>query len=370
MPSPSPLTLDEADAVLTRAQHLATSILALRGQRAATSPALRKRIGDRDGWVCRVCKGAIDPDLKWLQPDKTAIAGHEAHLADWNPTDETEILAWIGDDVDRAEVAWAWSLGKTWKDRHTWSSPSTRKQWSKEFWATLREGSRGRALRNGEYGTVEHIVPVSVGGTNDEANLAIAHRRCNTHTGAEGASNAVLLAAPWTARRLLADLSVLRDAREVDVQEMASRFVELVRARRLLGVATSDDEALEGQVPRALAFYTTLHQPLWDARREFIEAAREFAYGDLDRELDLRARVEAINKRMAQLKQPAAVGRWQAKRAVFADELGKLRQERFAMNSRISYLSGMSGHVRDAGWWLGLRDRLPDVLREEWRGLP
>lgn len=34
--------------------------------------------------------------------------------------------------------------------------------------------------------TIEHIVPVSKGGTNDPANLALSHRCCNTARGNRG----------------------------------------------------------------------------------------------------------------------------------------------------------------------------------------
>lgn len=37
--------------------------------------------------------------------------------------------------------------------------------------------------RTGEGATIEHIVPRSLGGTNDERNLGIAHPRCNGEKG-------------------------------------------------------------------------------------------------------------------------------------------------------------------------------------------
>jgi hypothetical protein len=42
--------------------------------------------------------------------------------------------------------------------------------------------------------TIEHILPVSRGGTNDPSNLALAHRHCNTARGNRGHSQLVLVA--------------------------------------------------------------------------------------------------------------------------------------------------------------------------------
>jgi len=42
--------------------------------------------------------------------------------------------------------------------------------------------------------TIEHIVPVSLGGTNDPGNLALAHRHCNTARGNRGESQLLLVA--------------------------------------------------------------------------------------------------------------------------------------------------------------------------------
>lgn len=42
--------------------------------------------------------------------------------------------------------------------------------------------------------TIEHIVPVSRGGTNDHGNLALAHRYCNTARGNRGHSQLLLVA--------------------------------------------------------------------------------------------------------------------------------------------------------------------------------
>jgi 5-methylcytosine-specific restriction endonuclease McrA len=42
--------------------------------------------------------------------------------------------------------------------------------------------------------TIEHILPVSQGGTNEPGNLALAHRHCNTARGNRGHSQLLLVA--------------------------------------------------------------------------------------------------------------------------------------------------------------------------------
>lgn len=83
---PAPDTLTNADATLAAVEQFAQSILALKARRGSISHARRKRIGDRDGWICRTCGQPVDPELKWSQPDRAAIPGLEADLAALNPT--------------------------------------------------------------------------------------------------------------------------------------------------------------------------------------------------------------------------------------------------------------------------------------------
>lgn len=370
MPDTPQQALSDADAILARAQKLAHAVLALNGRRTAIGPAMRRRIGDRDGWICRVCGQPIDPGLVWQQADLVAIAEHEAHLAQWQPTLEAQLVEWIGTDVDRADVAWAWSLGKSWKDRTKYAPPSERKQWTEGFWKTLRAVSRQRPEHNGACGTVEHLVPVSMGGTNDEANLAIAHKRCNTHTGAAGASNTDLLAARGAARRFLADLGRLRDAKEIAPAAAASWIGKMVTALRLLGTATSDHEALEDEALLAMTGYASHYQALWDARRECLERAREIEYEGATDEFALRIKIESIDARMKRLKLPATIERWEAKRTAVAAELSRLRQKRAIVRNHVVRLEAMSGHKHDAAWWLALRDRLPEALVSDTGGRP
>jgi hypothetical protein len=156
---------------------------------------------------------------------------------------------------------------------------------------------------------------------------------------------------------------VLRDAREIDAEMMAGHVVRMVAARRLLGLAAADDDTLERDVFDALVFYTAHYWDLWDARRECLAQAREFVYAGLDGELDLRLQIAGIDERVARLKRPSAIARWEVKRAEAAAELSGLQQERFVLHARVDAWAGLSGHAHDAAWWLALRAGLPEALQ-------
>lgn len=91
---------------LAEVDRLAQSIYALRARRVPLEPGTRRRIGERDGWICSICGEKTDPGIPW-----------DYSVGDW-------------------------------------------------------EG-------NDEFASVEHVVPVCMGGDNEDGNLAIAHLRCN-----------------------------------------------------------------------------------------------------------------------------------------------------------------------------------------------
>ena len=93
MPTVDAAPLAEADAILAAAEELARSVLALNKGRGTVTALQRKRIGDRDGWICQVCRGPIDPQLQWEQPNRAAILAYEAEIARLNPASEAEVLA-------------------------------------------------------------------------------------------------------------------------------------------------------------------------------------------------------------------------------------------------------------------------------------
>ena len=91
---------------LAEVDRLAQDIYALRARRVPLEPGTRRRIGERDGWICSICGEKTDKSVKW-----------DYDVGDW-------------------------------------------------------EG-------NDEFASVEHVVPVCMGGGNEDENLAIAHLRCN-----------------------------------------------------------------------------------------------------------------------------------------------------------------------------------------------
>ena len=369
MPTVDAAPLAEADAILAAAEELARSVLALNKGRGTVTALQRKRIGDRDGWICQVCRGPIDPQLQWEQPNRAAIPAYEAEIARLNPASEAEVLAWAGDDADRAQVAYAWSRGVSWKDRHDApalaQSGRDRGPWPSSLYSALWRVTEQRALRNAKCGTVEHLIPVSVGGTNAESNLVIAHKRCNTHIGAKGSTNAVLLAAPASARRFLDDLELLRDAREIDAKYTVRNIRGLLAARRVLGIAAEGEDGLDGRTRQALKVYATHHRELWDARRACMERVRDFEFDESGTALALRREIDAIGRRLTRLKRPDAIERWEAKRASASSAAARLKREPTAMRDRVHELRTVSGHAHDAAWWLALRDGLPGTLLGE-----
>lgn len=105
------------DELLDQIERVAGLVYDLRTERHRISRRLRDRIGERDGWACRICSGHVDRDLTWQHGSKPDL--------------------------------------------------------------------RGSGL-NDRYPSIEHILPVAMGGTNVEGNLAICHYGCNARRGRDG----------------------------------------------------------------------------------------------------------------------------------------------------------------------------------------
>lgn len=148
------------EVLLDLIERIARTVYNLRAPRRRVSKRVRDRVGDHDGWACRICGGHVDRDRPWVRP----VAGEPfAHGA------------------------------------------------------------------NDLYPSVEHLVPVGAGGTNDEANLAICHLGCNTrqsHYGRE-ADNYVQI------RRAMAASDVLNFVQRARVEgiERAVSSSSMVWAR-------------------------------------------------------------------------------------------------------------------------------------------
>jgi hypothetical protein len=360
--------LADADAILAHTEALAQSVLSLARPRRPIGPALRKRIGDREGWICRICGEAIDPELRWIQPDRAAIAEHEARTAGWSPTDEAEILAWVGDDPDRAEVVLAWSTGQTVR---AWKSSAVRRpsdftprEWSEAFRPALRGIARSRAAHNDEYGTVEHLVPVSTGGTNAESNLVLAHKRCNTNVGAEGASNAELLEAPGVARIVIREIRLLRDARECDSRLLLRYVGRLAGVRAAAGLPTDGPAPDGAEVRRALAAYTGAYGDMWQARRECMRRLFDLSFTTEGMGLVryLGAQLREADRKLETLVRPDAIERWHTRRLILSGLLPRAEANPSLLEDLLAEYADMSGQAHDAAWWQARRDEFPDLL--------
>ncbi len=78
----------------------------------------------------------------------------------------------------------------------------------------------------GEGATVEHILPRSLGGTNDLLNLGIAHRRCNGEKGRRWDPKRRHRAAPERYRTLLERLRAERLRRWRDVEHLEEQLAD------------------------------------------------------------------------------------------------------------------------------------------------
>lgn len=132
--------------LLDQIEQVARTVHDLRAPRRHVPKRVRNRVGDRDGWICRICHEPVDRDRPWIRPAP--------------------------------------------------GEPFVR-------------GS------NNLYPSVEHLVPVGVGGTNDEVNLAICHLACNslqTHPGGWQTDNFTAIRVATAATEVLKAVARVRNA--------------------------------------------------------------------------------------------------------------------------------------------------------------
>jgi len=220
---------------------------------------------------------------------------------------------------------------------------------------------RQRKLHNGEVATVEHLIPVSMGGPNAESNLAIAHKRCNTSSGAAGATNLALLDAPYIAKRLYLDLSRLRDAKEVAPALLAHYVGHLVAAWRKAGLLETGDAVSEAEVLRAATIYGEQYADLWEARRDCIWRVSAFRFMFAGRDLAqyLATEVRAADRKIKTLVRADAIERWRQRRLVAVALLPRAEANPSFLDDTLHAWTTVSGHAYDAAWWAARRDEFP-----------
>jgi hypothetical protein len=186
------LSVDGAIKVVDRAVAVVESLSTLKKPRVGVTAAVCNRAGERDGWVCRICGGPVDPTLQHLQLSPTEARAHAEHLARFGLDEVALVITWVGADGNRAEAATRWFLDAV-------EAVGRRVLFEEAeaggFLRAMHAPRQARTEHNKKAATVEHLHPVSLGGTNRMENLAIAHRGCNTHYNPV-AENAALVAAP------------------------------------------------------------------------------------------------------------------------------------------------------------------------------
>jgi hypothetical protein len=195
------------------------------------------RIGDRDGWICRNYAEPVDRTL--VIPDRRA---YDAYLKPFGPADLPGIVAWVGGDLDKAAaVAHAglaprylgaqpladWLADRRNRDprvpEYADLSDAQRRGWdhARERVVTL---VRRYQERNGASASIEHRLPVTLGGTDADGNLALSHLRCNTHHGSRSARNQAALDAVKAVELFRRDCALWRDGQMVSPELMAENF--------------------------------------------------------------------------------------------------------------------------------------------------
>jgi 5-methylcytosine-specific restriction endonuclease McrA len=266
------LSLDDATRVLRAAEDAARALLALKTPRVTIPPQVRDRVGERDGWICRICTKPVDPDLKIVDAPPQAARELDDHLARYTAIDDLdEVIAWVGADEERAAAARRWFDRRWNRARSPGQDPAAYaagraavRPWARMFKQRLGPLLRARETRLNMSASLEHLLPLCLGGSNDEANLGIAHRDCNTHPG-EAAK--ALLTSPDHARGLLTGTAALQAGADVDPESLILKFERVHTALRAAGTDPTALHAISTRLRPAL------HAWAPSARRETATAA-------------------------------------------------------------------------------------------------
>lgn len=330
-PSGPPAAVDattDPRIVLEHAAVLAQAVRALRAKRSGVPQKRRERIGERDGWVCCICGKPVDKTLQYDRGEPRNPA-YDTYLAGLTPRDMPQIVEWVAGDTGRARaVSHA---------RHT-----------EAWWLPYREGPRRHQVlyekhivplieaygaRNDLTPSVEHLVPVSVGGTNEDANLAIAHRHCNVRFGnVDGvpAPNQIKIHAALASTNLIADATDLLNGDPVSARRMRDCLNRVCALLESLGRGAEIPDGLREVFPAALEALIEPHRERWAAE----EAARRAESERQAQEYVLALRVAqqeevcaALDAKLAGLKRSDAIERCKTERTKQRRRLGRIKSQ-------------------------------------------
>lgn len=313
-------------ALLAEAERIVRTVQGVRAPRRAVTAKRREAIGERDEWICCICRRPIDKTLSYLQPD-LEIDVYVEHLATLNPRDMKSIIAWMREDPAKAHAI---HLARfQWRAAY-WDAPKAAHTLYARHVAPLVERYRHR---NDETASVEHLTPVSLGGTNEDSNLAIAHLKCNRDGGGGQVE------APYRAAMRASNLAsrFLRGAQALRLGEERSRppwlarwFEEICAWLELQGRGHEVPDSLRAGLPTALDRLAEPHRPRWEAEH----AARK---AEWERRLRVRwlksqitsqeALLAETDKKIESLHRADAIDRWKRKRATQRARLTRLKRE-------------------------------------------
>ena len=252
-------TVDDARELVDRSVAVVEALRALAKPRKDVKKALRGKIGDRDGWICRICREPVDPELAYRQRTPQEAREHAQHLARYTARDLHIVIEWVGQDGGRANSALRWFSAA-----HSESGlpEGALRSSSRNFLNIMISVAQARAEHNRRTASAEHLHPVSVGGGNEMVNLAIAHRGCNTAVN-PAAENADLLDAP----RLAAEFLERLHRGSTNGEAQAQRLDRVCAALANCGAPVPDHGDLVVGFPAALAVVHVAFADMWAARR-------------------------------------------------------------------------------------------------------
>lgn len=150
-------------------------------KRRGVPKRVRDRIGDRDGWTCRICGGPVDRDHKWVPGIDKVLRGEARDVVLTRPDQAAQ---WAAGEPRRAAAVLD-ALRRLYVDAlkgcpeaahggcgHGVVLPA-------HVMDGLEELDEAWRTRNHAHPSAEHLVPACAGGGHDEDNLALVHFGCN-----------------------------------------------------------------------------------------------------------------------------------------------------------------------------------------------
>lgn len=176
--------------------------------RVPVSREQRDRVGERDDWICGICRVPVDPAARWRQSVPVPEAT-QAYADQLMSVPAAQFAAWAASHVLAARAADITvgrrraALWQQWSQLMALTEGDHAAEWYEHFaaqdqlnrdyppylgvgtdWAKAWGMVRAYRERNHSYPSVDHIVALARGGPDIEDNMQITHLGCNLRKGA------------------------------------------------------------------------------------------------------------------------------------------------------------------------------------------